>query len=157
VSKAKTQKIHFEVASDSLVAAAAKIGNCRTLSQRLLADPTRISEDRLSSLLPSVMRIVREENADNALLCNPIGMGDEGRPIVLRRTLPLVWWPMETENLRKLIFKNVSAMSLYNPSFLWKRLRESGFEVEIGQRARPVHIRRREGARVMGLENVDYF
>jgi hypothetical protein len=54
----------------------------------------------------------------------------EGRYELGLKMRPLFWWPLSTEVREAIIFKRMAVLTLYNPAFLIKALREAGFDVQ---------------------------
>lgn len=46
-------------------------------------------------------------------------------------TTPMFWWPVPSEFVRKLIFHEMTVVTVYNPGHLVRKLRALGFEVQL--------------------------
>ena len=52
-------------------------------------------------------------------------------PHMMIGAVPMFWWPVEIDMLRRIFFREVVVFSIYNPAHLARKLRSLGFEVSL--------------------------
>lgn len=124
------------------------------LSERLMGKSQAIIR-KLDSVPKAAISITSRKLEDNSMMIGSIGAGDI-ELCFSREGLPLVWWPLKKEDVRKILFREVMIVTLFNPAFLWRDLRDRGFTVESKHRGK-VTVSRRIGDDAIDLENFDYY
>lgn len=70
--------------------------------------------------------------------------------------LPFFWWPLDLEFLEEFYFQDVHIFSCYNPVYLYRMLRDSGFDVSKASTRNPL-VSKVCGDKVLEVENFDFF
>jgi hypothetical protein len=69
---------------------------------------------------------------------------------------PLLWWPLNPRIVEALLFKEFMSMTVYNPAFLIRDLRQSGIHVEANKDG-GIKIVKQFGEKRFELQGVPYF
>jgi hypothetical protein len=128
----------------------------KSMSKRLL-DDSKIENKALSSVAEEIQGILDCDLNDNSLIITELGYDKKGLPVFQLGAIPLFWWPLKAENLRRIVFGEVFAVTMHNPAHFWDSLRQRGYEVSIGARARLLSATQKDGRRVVRLEGLDWF
>ena len=99
--------------------------------------------------------IVNNNLPDNGLIIGSMFYPGEGRYELGLKMRPLFWWPLSAEVREAIIFKRMWIMTLYNPAFLIKALRESGFDV-LFKKSGGLQVSKKFGAGHMHIVGVSY-
>lgn len=100
------------------------------LSASLLGHTVPDLNKRFGDVIAQVKRLIDMDQVNTPLNANSIFMGHLSTDLLIG-TVPIFWWPVKTWFLRKLIFREVSVLTIYNPAHLIKKLRALGYEVEL--------------------------
>ena len=92
---------------------------------------------------------------DNGLIIGSMFYPGEGRYELALKMRPLFWWPLSAKVREAITFKRMAVMTIYNPAFLIKDLREAGFDVEFKKGA-GLNVSKPYGAGRMHLTGMDY-
>ena len=120
----------YEKVGDGLMLIGMKSWRKNSLSSNLLGITVPNLNKRFGNIIAQVKRLIDMDQVNTPLNANSIFMGHLST-VMLIGTMPLFWWPVQTEFLRKLIFREVSVLTVYNPAHLIKKLRAIGYEVEL--------------------------
>jgi hypothetical protein len=156
ISQAGEGKFIFLKSRDSIVFCVYKYPGSPRLSQALFFQENAITK-RLGGIEEAATSILNSSYVDNALVVANVGYSDDGYPQFSAGALPLIWWPLSEENLFRLIFHNVIAISLYNPAHLWSKLRSKGYTTEIVNGRDLKKASMKVNGRIIELHNIDYF
>lgn len=157
LSSVQSKRAHFEVAGSSLILFCVRDGRRKKLSSRLLRANARLLDGAFDELLPTATSIAKADTSENALFLDTLGFDDIGFPKVWPGAVPMVWWPINSNNLKKLVFSKAYVLTIYNPCWFWSSLREAGYDVEIGEGSKIARVHRKIGSQICELENVDYY
>ncbi len=106
--------------------------------------------------IPLVAREIVDKNLpDNGLIIGWMFYPAEGRYELGLRMRPLFWWPLSKAVREAITFKKMVVMTLYNPAFLIKALREAGFDVEF-KKGNGLHVTRKCGVGRMHVVGMSY-
>jgi hypothetical protein len=106
--------------------------------------------------IPLIAREIVDKNLpDNGLIIGSMFYPAEGRYELGLKMRPLFWWPLSAEVREAIIFKKMGVMTLYNPAFLIKALREAGFDVEF-KKGNGLHVTRKYGIGRMHVVGMSY-
>lgn len=126
-----------------------------------LSGPSKTSGSKkflrqIDSLLSRVTEIMVPERGDNSAIIGSFYYNEEGAFNYLPGMTHPFWWPIDTRLLKPLIFKSLIVGSIFNPSWLFKTLEESGFDVDTTDVRRP-KITRLEGDALFRAEGVWFY
>lgn len=111
---------------------------------------------QIDNLLPRVTELLVPERDDNSAIIGSFYYNEEGAFNYLPGMTHPFWWPIDTHLLKPLIFKNLIVGSIFNPSWLFKTLEESGFDVDITDVRHP-KITRLEGDMLFRAEGLWFY
>lgn len=135
---------------------AVRVPNVRSLADTVLStrkDPTH----RLAAgVEDAALKIMLKDSDDNSLHLSIIG-GQSRYLRVRSEALPFVLWPIDHKVLREILFRRVAIISLFNPAHLWAAIRQRGYEVSLDDEGHFKAATKRDGKRIKGLENIDWF
>jgi hypothetical protein len=86
--------------------------------------------------------IVDKDLSDNSLIIDSMFYPAKGRYELELKMRPLFWWPLSLETREAIAFQKMRVMTLYNPAFFIKALREAGFDVE-SNKGSDLHVTRK--------------
>ena len=115
-------------------------------------DIYRRNMDRIPLL---ARKIVDKNLPDNGLLIDSMFYPAKGRYELGLKMRPLFWWPGRVEVREAIIFKKIAVMTLYNPAFLIKALREVGFDVEF-KKGNGLHVTKKYGTGRLHVVGMSY-
>jgi hypothetical protein len=93
-------------------------------------DCIKVYERNLAQIPSLAVGIVDKNLPDNGLIVGSMFYPAKGRYELELKMRPLFWWHLGTETREAIIFKRMVVMTLYNPAFLSKALREAGFDAQ---------------------------
>jgi hypothetical protein len=106
--------------------------------------------------IPLLAREIVDKNLpDNGLIIGSMFYPGQGRYELALKMRPLFWWPVSAEVREAIIFKLMGVMTVYNPAFLIKDLREAGFDVEF-KKGNGLHVTKKYGVGRMHLVGMSY-
>lgn len=111
---------------------------------------------QIDNLLPRVTEIMVPERDDNSAIIGSFYYNEEGAFDYLPGMTHPFWWPIDARLLKPLVFKNLIVGSIFNPSWLFKTLEESGFDVDITDVHHP-KITRLEGDVLFRAEGLWFY
>jgi hypothetical protein len=85
---------------------------------------------QIDSLPDRVTEIIVPERNDNSAFIGSFYYGENGSFSYLPGMTHPFWWPIDSRLLKPVVFKSLIVGSIFNPSWLFKALEESGFDVE---------------------------
>jgi hypothetical protein len=156
IAESGFRRLAHVLAGPGLALCALRRRGRRRLALNLLGKVPDI-QHRISNVTDIGLLILEPALKDNALFIADLVTRDDSSPIILRGTVPLVWWPVADRHLYDIIFGNVIVITLYNPSHLWESLREIGFDVEVDSHSRLLKLRRAQGELRVELGNLQHF
>jgi hypothetical protein len=155
VAGLKKTDLVCEQAGDGLLLMGVKNSRLKSLSSRLLVGSRADVEKRLPGIEKRLIQIMDASQAGTPTNMNSIIIGG----IDLRTfpgATPIFWWPIQAEILRKIFFREVEIVTMYNPAHLMRKLIELGFTVETLNRRRNYMISRKIGRRVIEPYDMSY-
>ncbi len=99
--------------------------------------------------------IVDKNLPDNGIIIGSMFYPGEGRYELGLKMQPLFWWHLSVEVREAIIFKRMAIMTLYNPAFLIKALREAGFDVQF-KKGNGLHVSKKYGAGHLHIVGMSY-
>lgn len=156
IGASSTRTLKSKKVGRGLLISILRLSGDGSLSKRLIADKKFHVGRKLDGMIAAAQSIMDSALANNSLLVSNLGAGEKGIPPLMKGTIPIFWWPINSANLHDLIFSKVVAMTFYNPAPFWQLLRMNGFQVSIGDRARLVLAKKQVGRRVASLHNFEY-
>jgi len=114
-----------------------------------------VYKKNLNRILLVAREIVDENLPDNGLVIGWMFYPAEGRYKLGLKMRPLFWWPLSKEVREAITFKKMVVMTLYNPAFLIKALREAGFDVEF-KKGNGLHVTKKYGVGRMQVVGMSY-
>jgi hypothetical protein len=106
--------------------------------------------------IPLLAREIVDKNLpDNGVLIGTMFYPAKGRYELGLKMRPVFWWPLSAEVRQAIIFKKMVVMTLYNPAFLIKALREAGFDVEF-KNENVLHVTKKYGIGRMHIVGMSY-
>ena len=155
VSSTKRGQFSYVQAGDGLV-----LGGYRSLASSLFGriDTQRTMDwsRRLGDFGSHIKPIMRKGADDNSIYLSGLFYPDNHGPHFIHGSVPLFWWPVNSNSLRAIIFQEVLVFSVYNPAHLFAKLRSSGFEI-VKAGPKEFSLRKRFGEAVFTLERFSYF
>lgn len=70
-------------------------------------------------------------------------------------TTPMFWWSLPSDFIRKLVFHEVTVVTIYNPAHLIRKLRAAGYEVELHRTN--LKVTKRIGDSELEIGHMQYF
>jgi hypothetical protein len=152
----KTRDHAFSKAGDGLLLCAFR-NRRRLLSSRIMLSPVGGHSRMLGHTVREARRIIAKNSTDNSLRVAPF-LYSSHRYSLLRGTVPPVWWPLDLEFLRSLIFREITVATVFNPLHLVRKLRSAGFKVAEDRRSGRLRITKqlRDG-RPLQIKNFTWF
>ena len=111
----------------------------------------RLAKAGINKELVHIMDVTQAHTPENA---NSLNIG-QLRFNTFSGVPPLLWWTLESEFLRKLIFRQVVIATVFNPAHLIKKLRTLGFKVDI--KGRSVNVSKIVRGAKCDIGKMDYF
>lgn len=106
--------------------------------------------------IPLLARKVVDRNLpDNGLIIGSMLYPAGGRYQLALKMRPLFWWPLSAEVREAIVFKRMAVMTLYNPAFLIKALREAGFDVAF-KSGNGLHVTKKYGIGSLQVVGMSY-
>ena len=117
------KKIAIDKISESLLIFGIK-NNRKTLEKRIFNEPklnNRIFEK--VNFTNHALSICDKESKENSIILGELSTN------YFTGGTPIFWWPLEDKVLEKLFFKEFIFITIYNPYYFIKKLREAGFKI----------------------------
>jgi hypothetical protein len=154
LARAEPDRIAYARADDGLllVAFALRSGG---MASRLLDNPPTPSESQLADILPPTRDLLEASSTENSLAFDWLQYSARGRPAFLPGITPMFWWPVEPKLLKRVIFREVSVMLVYNPAHFVKKLRGLGFAVSA--KGRTYNAQKTLSKGTCEIKNLGYF
>ena len=150
--KITKKKIVIEKVSESLLIFGIR-NNKKTLAKRILKEP-RAQNNKIFekvNLSSNVQNILDKSSSENQLI-----LGELSINYFIGGT-PIFWWPLQKKVLEKLFFKEIIFITIYNPYYFVKKLRESEFKITYTGVKWNFKISRLINGKTLSIENVNYF
>ncbi|MEZ2127614.1 MULTISPECIES: hypothetical protein [unclassified Sinorhizobium] len=156
VRRSHLRAFEFRKGGAGLVLGAWRFRKSESLGQRLFAKKGNV-ERTLEPARQVVQEVLDPKLSDNCLLVGSVGSYESGFPTMLVGGVPLMWWPVEKDALRDVLFGHVIVVTLFNPAQLWALLRERGFIIATNNRSQVTQIHRQIGDKRFEISNFSYF
>jgi nitrite reductase/ring-hydroxylating ferredoxin subunit len=105
----------------------------------------------------TVCRILVPESKYNSITVSPFFYDSEGAPRSRAEATPLFWWPIALEAIRRIFFREVIVVTVFNPAPLIENLLVAGFEVKPGKRNDQFEVQRNTPERSISIHGIDHF
>lgn len=122
--------IVIEQAGDGLLLCGFSSKREKSLFARLLPGAGSNTDKWLTGFEDHAQKIVDRTQVGTSYDTNSILVGCLDLAAYLGTT-PMFWWPVPSEFVRRLVFHEVTVVTLYNPAHLIRKLRALGFEVRL--------------------------
>ncbi|MCF6153926.1 MAG: hypothetical protein E3K36_01475 [Candidatus Brocadia sp.] len=101
----------------------------RNLRSVLLPDKQIDFTKKLDDLSRHTLKIVLPDSLHNCIdICSLIYRRNGATRFQLG-TLPVFWWPLKTDTIKKLIFQELAVFTIYNPAHFISKMEAAGFTV----------------------------
>jgi hypothetical protein len=77
--------------------------------------------------------IIHPESECNAMWISEFCYSREGAPIHFSGTVPLFWWNLDPDMIRRIIFQELIILTVFNPAHFAEKLKKKGFDVTLTQ------------------------
>jgi hypothetical protein len=144
----------FEICGDGLLLAAFRTDKATSLFDKLL-NYTGDTKTKFQGIESQVHRLIDPRQGDTVDNANRLDMVIFGKR-TLPGAIPLCWCPVDPVLIKKLLFQDVTVVSLYNPAHLARKLREKGFTVTPLPKGE-FDVRKVVGGAEMSLRGFDFF
>lgn len=128
-SKLKTNKFVYLAATPSQLLLAYKYRK-QSFSSKLLGKSRINFPAKLKKIESGISSIIDPSLTNNLLYYDMFYYTKKGTVLSLPGTVPLFWWPVDKEFLRKIIFQEVFVFIFFNPRHFLIKLEANGFTVE---------------------------
>jgi hypothetical protein len=127
------------------------------LSSRLCA-PSRFKTNRLLKHFgKEVSAIVDEARHDNSAIVGSLVYTAGSEYSLMQGMTPFLWWPIDVDFMRSVLFQEVVVFNVFNPIHLLKRLETLGFTVHRDGKSRDYRITKRDGDKVLELVALPFY
>jgi hypothetical protein len=150
-----TARFHSVKVDRGLLLLGLKLRNS-TLWSTFANGPKHKAAPKLEGMEKGAKEIVDRTLLDNSLTIGWLLYGLAGRYDLMVGMRPIAWWPLEQKVVEALIFRRFVVMTLFNPAFLIKDLREKGFSVKCERGTRLSVTKPFRGA-ALGFAGFGYF
>lgn len=125
---------------------------CATLSPRKRIDFTK----KLDGLVQHATQLVLPNSAHNSIdICSLVYRRDGVTRFQLG-TLPVFWWPLKTETIKRLLFQELVVFTIFNPAHFIAKLEAAGFTVTL-EKERTFHVEYTIKDKKFSLVGLPYF
>jgi hypothetical protein len=144
----------IEQAGDGLLLCGFRSNREKSLFARLLPKTAGNIDKRLEDIENHAQNIVDRSQVGTSYDTNSIFIGslDLG---AYPGTTPMFWWSVPSEFVRKLVFHEVTVVTVYNPAHLIRKLRALGFEVLLT--GTQLSVTKRIGKAQVEMRNMHHF
>jgi hypothetical protein len=126
----KTNSTKTRQVSKGLAFSASKFGKSSLFNKIFLRNPTSVVTKETSQIQGTVIKLMKPESKNNSCIINQMlydwDFSDKSAP----GTVPIFWYPLNIELLRKLYFVEYYIIALFNPAYLIEDVQDLGFIVE---------------------------
>ena len=143
-----------EKAGDGLLLIGFRSNRERSLFGRLLPKTKADLDKRLIGIEQHALDIIDMSQVDASNNSNSIFIGSLDLGAFPGAT-PMFWWPLPSDFVRKLVFHEVTVITVYNPAHLVRKLRASGFEAHLDRKQ--LRVTKRIGSSQLKMGNMAHF
>jgi hypothetical protein len=141
--------------NDSLVCVATRCGS-RSLHRACFRPPKVDYTSRLPNhLTDSVSQILLPDSRFNSVVISPFFYDATGMPWPRYDTIPLFWWRMDLEAIRRIVFRETVVTTIFNPAPLIERLLSAGFTVERGKRVGHFEVQKEVAGKFISVHGIE--
>jgi hypothetical protein len=119
----------YRQCGDGLLLLGVTLDRNRLLAGRMCCDVESVLTPSLAGLKDALMKILDPEEAKRPENFNYLIRGMLGASL-LPGTMPLAWWPIDPEFIRRILFREVAIVTIFNPAYLMRKLQAKGFDIE---------------------------
>jgi hypothetical protein len=101
----------------------------RSLCSALSPDKQIDFTKKLEDLTRHAMKIVLPESPNNSIDICSLVYRRNGATRFQLGTLPVFWWPLKTDTIKKLLFQEFVVFTIFNPAHFISKLEAAGFTV----------------------------
>jgi len=127
------------------------------LSSRLLGRSQANSNKKLKEFPNKVHSIIDQTRNDNSLYHSSFYYDSSGRAFGLKGTTPLLWWPLNINLIRAIIFQDIFIITIFNPVHLIKKLESIGWKVEQNAENGTYLVTKENNGTELRIEYFSYF
>ncbi|MCW0984042.1 hypothetical protein OK142_24970 [Agrobacterium sp. BT-220-3] len=156
VQRSHRKAFEFKKAGAGLVLGTWRPRHFGSLGQRILRKSGNLKKS-LEPVQQVVQEILDPSLLDNCLFVGSVGSHGSGFPATMIGAVPLMWWPLEENVLRDVLFGHVIVVTIFNPAQLWALLRQRGFVIETNGRSQVTSMYRQVGDKRFEVSNFHHF
>lgn len=130
----------------------------RSLYSALCSKTNLEFNSKLEGLKPRTEKLLLKGSKFNDLKIGAILYLEDGTPWLMPGAIPLFWWPINIELIKKIIFRQDIIFTVYTPAHFVDALQKEGFEVHKKEGRRLDFLLEKEfGDHKMQFENIWFF
>lgn len=114
-------------------------------------------KESLVGLPAEVAKLVIGDSKHNRIVVSSLLYGPGPEPLLLPGTMPMLWWGLNNEDVRRVVFLEYVLMVVFNPAALVEGLLSRGFEVGFVKDSASLSVQKRIGPGIMKWEGFSYF
>ena len=155
LSNIQTKKPHFRNIGQGMVLFAMKCGSGSLYHKHFKTQPSDNSLD-MSGLDQHINDIMINGRNDNRILVNSFYYDRTGSYNHRPGMTHLAWWPINVDIKRKIVFKDLCVMSIYNPAHLFQLMEQDGFSL-VENESGFIIAKKTIGNQVVEITGINYF
>ena len=118
----------YQQCGDGLLLLGVTLDARRSLAGRMFCDVASVMTNSLGGLKEALLRILDPEEVKRSENFNRLLIGTLGVSL-LPGTMPLAWWPIDPEFIRRILFREVVIVTFFNPTHLMRKLQTKGYDI----------------------------
>jgi len=148
----KTSKFNYKKAGEGLLLAGIRARKTKFHS-KFIGKGNYFFLDELYNLPNEVKKITKEQSDENIIKLSTIHPHRE----VMPGALPLFWWPIDIDIIRKIYFNELLIFTIYNLVYFMEKLRSIGLNVKWNENKKDIIITKKINKRESRIQNTGYF
>lgn len=123
----------------------------------VLGPALRDLDQKLKDLPKITKHLLISSSPHNQLLIGSMLYDTDGKSNLLIGAIPIFWWNLDDELIRKIIFQEIIVQTIYNPAHLLAKLEAADFSISGDGHISNLSIQRRIDHRVYEVGGISYF
>ena len=127
----------------------------KKLSSRILKGIA--TQNKLGQLSEKTMQIMDVKSRDNRIIISPFVYSQKGKYNIPDGITPFFWWPLDMKLIKKIIFRQVLVLTIYNPLHFIKKIEEIGLTVSYDRNTRRYLVGKVLKGKMLEVRGFSYF
>jgi hypothetical protein len=146
----------YRKAGDGLLLVGLKLKRGKVSSRLCRSSPTN-TERLLRGVPEEAIQIVDQSRSDNRAIISSLVYASSPEYSIAQGMTPFVWWPIDIDFMKAIVFQQTLIFTVFNPSHLLRRLESLGLAAHYNAEKNGYSAMKRDATKVVQLMGMPFF